>query len=114
MKSLPPILAALVIVLLLICGYVGAYLGMAQREYHHGPHLMRIDRSYGNKWMPAIFWPAAWLESQLRGVKVRAVYRPPGSTDKISQARPSVRCTPPSTIYDHLARRRIVAPSPAA
>jgi hypothetical protein len=41
-----PILVVLAVVLLLIGGYVGAYLGMAKREYHYGPGSVRMDRTY--------------------------------------------------------------------
>src|SRR5687767_1074031 len=84
MKSLPPIAAILAIVLLLIGGYVGAYLGMGERfdqplvTFTGVPDYgaMTTERVYSHKWAPAVFAPAAWIESRLRGAEVRATTKP--------------------------------------
>ncbi len=67
MKSLPPILATTAIVLLLLGGYVGAYLWSGELEYQ--------ERIYSYQAAIIIFPPAALVESKFRGYDVRVVYR---------------------------------------
>ena len=68
MKSLAPILAALALVPLLLGGYVVAYLAMGDYHECHAPPF--IGRTYRQPWAPAVFKPAALVESKLRGVEV--------------------------------------------
>ena len=81
-KSYPsplPIIAILAILLLLIGGYVGAYLGVGVRVDWRTPSgaVGTIERTYTHKWMLILFAPAAWAETKMRDVQVQAVYVSP-------------------------------------
>lgn len=78
MKSIAPILAALALLLLLLGGYVGAYLGMGKKSVWRGSappesKLVGIDREYSHEWIATAFKPAAWVESKVRGLDVKAM-----------------------------------------
>ena len=81
-KSYPsplPIIAILAILLLLVGGYVGAYLGVGVRVDWRTPSgvLGTIERTYTSKWAVTVFAPAAWVETKMRDVQVQAVYVSP-------------------------------------
>lgn len=69
MKSLPPILTALAVALLLLAGYVLAYLAMGERREIRDLRG-HLQRAYRYEWAVAIFTPAAVVESNLRGMEV--------------------------------------------
>ncbi len=75
MKSLTPILTGATILLLLLGGYAGAYLALGDREYGYlnPPSSDRfLDRIYPYTWADKVFAPAAWVESKVRSIDVRA------------------------------------------
>jgi hypothetical protein len=88
MKSLPPALT-IVVVLLIIGGYVGAYLGMGGRSDWRTPSgvIGTIERTYTSKWALTAFAPAAWAETKLRGVQVQAVYVSPEYQQRLEKQR---------------------------
>ena len=70
-----PILVVLAILLLLICGYWGAYLGIG--TYRHGGMVGTVaitNRYYRHECAPYVFAPAAWMESKMRGTDVHVLY----------------------------------------
>ena len=78
-RSPLPIIAILAILLLLIGGYVGAYLGVGVRVDWRTPSgaVGTIERTYTHKWMLTLFAPAAWAETKMLDVQVQAVYVSP-------------------------------------
>ena len=78
-QSSLPIVAVLAILLMLVVGYVAAYLGAGYRVDWKAPSgdIGTIERTYTRKWAIAVFAPAAWAETKLRDVQVQAVYVSP-------------------------------------
>ncbi len=76
MKSLPPIVA-MIVVLLLLVGGVGAYFGMAEGEMYfpyaidprNEPPIL-VARCYPYRWQQSLFYPASRVESWLRGYDI--------------------------------------------
>jgi hypothetical protein len=77
MKALPPVLATLTIVLLLLSGYVAAYLWMTDsfgtRTNTRGYAVTtKVElRFYRHGWAKMVFAPAAWVESRIIGHEVQ-------------------------------------------
>src|SRR6187549_3440650 len=93
-KSYPsplPIIAILAILLLLVGGYVGAYLGVGVRVDWRTPSgvLGTIERTYTHQWMLILFAPAAWAETKMRDVQVQAVYVSPEYQQRLQKRRGS-------------------------
>jgi len=96
-----PIVAAIAIVLLPLAVYVGGYfyLGMAQVWYFAGPvdplsrgGLQAIHRTYPNKTLATIYYPAGKLEAWLRGIEVEvADYAPPRAAVSTTTAQKNGR-----------------------
>ena len=78
-QSTLPIIAILAILLLLIGGYVGAYLGAGFRVDDKTTFggIGTIERTYTSKWAVTVFAPAAWVETKMRDVQLQAVYVSP-------------------------------------
>ena len=74
-----PVIAVLAILLLLIGGYVGAYLNVGVRVDWRAPSgdIGTIERTYTHQWMITLFAPAAWAETKMRNVQVQAIYVSP-------------------------------------
>ncbi len=60
-KAVPPILAVLAIVLLLIGGYVGGYFWLGQYDRYSD-----ISRSFRYAWMRTVYAPCGWCEAKLK------------------------------------------------
>lgn len=75
MKSLLPILIVMMVLLLMIGSYVGAYLALGSRFDWRTPSGVTgtIERTYTHEWAITLFAPAAWTETKLRGVRVQAI-----------------------------------------
>jgi len=86
-----PIIAILAILLLLIGGYVGAYLGAGFRVDWKAPSgdIGTIERTYTHRGALIVFAPAAWAETKLRGVQVQAVYVSPKYQQRLQKLRKS-------------------------
>jgi hypothetical protein len=87
-----PIIAILAILLLLVGGYVGAYLGAGFRvDWKAAPSgdIGTIERTYTSKWAVTVFAPAAWAETKMRDVLVHTVYVSPGYQQRLRKLRES-------------------------
>jgi hypothetical protein len=73
-------LAALAIAVAFVGAYVAVYFGLGDRidQHHSGggapTGTMTILRTFPQQWQASLFWPAAAVESLLRGVEVRTTH----------------------------------------
>jgi len=90
-QSTLPIIAILAILLLLIGGYVGAYLGAGFRvdDKTTSGGIGTIERTYTSKWAVTVFAPAAWVETKMRDVLVHTVYVSPEYQQRLRKLRVS-------------------------
>ncbi len=85
MKSLPPLLATIVLVLLLLGGYVGAYLCLGEcrlcaRDEWGVPWTSGdydVVRVFNSEWETGVFETAASVEGYFRGCNVELGYSDP-------------------------------------
>jgi len=77
--------------LLLIGGYVGAYLGTGFRvdDKTTSGGIGTIERTYTSKWAVTVFTPAAWVETKMRDVLVHTVYVSPEYQQRLRKLRVS-------------------------
>ena len=82
MKSLPPILASVAIVLLMLAIYAVAYFALGEfiialDDPIEGSVIVQsFEREFSHGWMVPLFSPAALVESWSEGQEVRPVYCP--------------------------------------
>lgn len=86
-----PAIFILAILLLLIGGYLGTYLGAGFRVDDRSPSgvVGTVERTYTTKWAVTVFAPAAWVETQMRGVLVHTVYVSPEYQQRLRKLRVS-------------------------
>ena len=83
MKSLPPILAALALLLLPLGAYVGGYfwLGEVEEQWINSPDDGGYARVYRQEWAWTIYKPAGKVEAWLTGIAVDIAFRDPNYAD---------------------------------
>ena len=72
-------LAVLVIVLVTLGVYAGAYFWLGEYTWFQSPgRALIVERDYRDRWQVGFFFPAAKVEGLVRGINVRLRYRGDG------------------------------------